>query len=359
MKNTSNNKKIWVDIINPSDALFFGGLVHHSKDTELSITLRQRAETVELASLFGLSGRVIGKDRTQPIQKICSIIIRTLTLLVQAPKHDVSLSFEDASAVVCSKIRRKKSVMFCDNDLKFIQKSNKSQDIDTLLKLAADYIVIPEACYNTFKQHVDEKKLITYNGYKEDIYIANYAPNPDFLKEIPFEHYVVLRPEALGSFYVSEKTSITQQLLTELVNHEFNVVYLPREGNDREYANNSEHIFIPDHALNGLDLCYYSDAVLTGSGTMCREAACIGKKSVSFFPGNNLLSVDQKLVDEKRVLHSRDVGEIVQYLVDNSNDSIYRNNSWEVKNNLITKLVQQVNIPIDICERSEGEIEAP
>jgi len=67
--------------------------------------------------------------------------------------------------------------------------------------------------------------------------------------------------------------------------------------------------------MNGLDLCYYASAVLTGSGTFAREAACMGNKSVSFFPGNSLLSVDRKLVDEGKILHSRDPHEIVDYVL--------------------------------------------
>lgn len=36
--------------------------------------------------------------------------------------------------------------------------------------------------------------------------------------------------------------------------------------------------------------------------------------SVSFFPSSKLLSVDQYFVDQGRVLHSRDVDEIVDYV---------------------------------------------
>ena len=71
---------------------------------------------------------------------------------------------------------------------------------------------------------------------------------------------------------------------------------------------------IPKKALNGLDLCWYSDAVLTGSGTFAREAACMGTPAVSFFPGKRLLSVDQELINEGKIFHSRDVDEIMEYI---------------------------------------------
>ena len=48
---------------------------------------------------------------------------------------------------------------------------------------------------------------------------------------------------------------------------------------------------------------------------MAREAACLGKISVSFFPSDRLLSVDEKLIEEKKIFHSRDPKEIVTYVL--------------------------------------------
>ena len=67
--------------------------------------------------------------------------------------------------------------------------------------------------------------------------------------------------------------------------------------------------------MNGLDLCYYSDAVLTGSGTMAREAACMGKPAVSFFPNKEFLSVDEQLINEGKMIHSRKAQDIGEYVL--------------------------------------------
>ena len=92
------------------------------------------------------------------------------------------------------------------------------------------------------------------------------------------------------------------------------VVYLPREPEDAAFAAGFD-VYIPKQPLNGLDLCYYANAVLTGSGTMVREAACMEKTAVSFFPSKMLLSVDKKLVEDEKIFHSRNPDEIVKYVL--------------------------------------------
>ena len=73
-------------------------------------------------------------------------------------------------------------------------------------------------------------------------------------------------------------------------------------------------IFVPEGPLNGLDVCYYSDAVLTGAGTFAREAAILGTPAISFFAGKKLLSVDVSMIQSKMMHHSRNVNEIMSIL---------------------------------------------
>ena len=124
----------------------------------------------------------------------------------------------------------------------------------------------------------------------------------------------MLRPEALASFYVHGKASLVPALLFFFEVHKIPVVYLPRSEEDKKLAEGF-NAFIPKKPMNGLDLCYYSDAVLTGSGTMAREAACMGKPAVSFFPSKEFLSVDEQLISEGKMIHSRNAQEIGEYVL--------------------------------------------
>lgn len=308
---------IWIDMTNPSHVFFFRALIPELKEHQISVTVRDRAETADLARQFGIPGKVVGTDYRDPLKKSLNMVYRTLELYAGAGEFDYAMAFENGMSMFVSKVKRKESILFCDNDLKFIQKTTRClQDLEMRLKLLADHIVVPKACYPLYSQNCRHSEVIPYDGYKEDIYLADYNPDPNFRDKVPFDNYVVLRPESLGSFYVAEKRSIIPDLLHLFRRENINVIYVPREREDLKYAQGFDEVFMPKTPLNGLDLCYHADAVLTGSGTMAREAACMGKKAVvSFFPGATMLSVDRQLVSEGRIFHSRNPTDIVDHVL--------------------------------------------
>lgn len=309
----STGKNVWIDMINPSDVHFFKSIITDLSEYSICPTMRDRAETVELANHYNINGRVIGTDYRDTFKKSVNMIYRTIDLTTKVTNFDVSLSFENGMCVLASKIHMKPSILYCDNDLKFIQKKSSVQDLETKIKALASYTIVPSVCYDNFKNNYSEDRLISFDGYKEDVYIADYEPDQNFLNELPFDRFVVVRPEALSSIYVEDMKSIVPELLTSIIGDDINIIYLPRDKGDAKYADGT-NVFMPKGALNGLDLCYYADAILTGSGTLAREASCMGTPSVSFFPSEVLLSVDQQLVDEGKMLHSRNIEEIVCYI---------------------------------------------
>jgi predicted glycosyltransferase len=309
----NGSTNVWIDMINPSDVHFFKPLISDLFEYNIFSTTRDRAETVELANRYNINNRVIGTDYNDSFKKVANMIYRTMDLTMKVSAFDVSLSFENGMCVLASKLHMKTSILYCDNDLKFVQKKSSVQDIETKIKSMASCTIVPSVCYDNFKNSYSEDRLMSFDGYKEDVYIADYKPDQNFLNELPFDRFMVVRPEALSSVYVRDTKSIVPELITSLVDNGINVIYLPRDKGDKKYAD-GKNVFIPKNTPNGLDLCYYADAILTGSGTLAREASCMGTPSVSFFPSEILLSVDQQLADEGKMLHSRDIEEIVDYI---------------------------------------------
>ncbi|WP_139136007.1 DUF354 domain-containing protein, partial [Haladaptatus sp. W1] len=123
--------------------------------------------------------------------------------------------------------------------------------------------------------------------------------------------------------YVDAERSLVPNILEGAVGRGFNVVYLPRGRGDEQFAEPypSDRVFVPEQALNGLQLAWHTQCVLTGSGTMAREAACMDKPAVSFFP-NSLLSVDEELVSDEKILHSRNSTSILDYIGSLSSNDI-------------------------------------
>lgn len=311
-------KKIWFDIVNTPQVHFLMGIKRTLEDqSECIITVRDVFETVKLTEKQkGISKdiiKVIGNDfGKKKIAKIFYLLKRFGQIYNANIDFDVSISCGSEEAIWTSALRGKKSIAFGDNDTapqwtygRFV-----------------DYVFFPNAISEEIltKQGISRKKLYLYDGYKEDLYLADYEPDKLFLDSIPFNNYVLVRPENSLANYIKNGNikSITPILLKKLEESGHNIIYLPKYDFDRDFANGVKNIYIPNDPISGLDAVYYSDAVLTGAGTFAREAGCLSVPSVSFFAGKKLLAVDQKMVKDKWVFHSRDAKAIVNYL-DKSN----------------------------------------
>lgn len=348
--------KIWIDFMAPCDVFFFSAIL---KDLPLWVkensviynTARRHAETESLLKDYGIKSNVVGEHNVNSrISQVSSFIARDLKLSYKVPDFDISLSLANIYAIIVSLMRRRPSISVIDNDLIEYERT-LMEKIAAKIHAKATYIIAPEAypVDLTIEKGADPSRVFTFRGYKEDIYIADYKPDPEFLNKIPFESFVVLRPEALYSTYVHEKQSITPDLLRLFTEHEINVIYLPRYSKDRVYLHsvkNKSRVWIPSKPLNGLDLVYYSKAVLTGSGTFAREAACMGQVAVSFFP-DKLLAVDKSLIDQGKMFHSRDPYEIVEYVLKMMDKNIKPSteNSKKVKRefmSILSRILEEV-----------------
>jgi predicted glycosyltransferase len=308
------------------------------------VTGFKRGETAELMKMYRLNGEVFGSDRYNPFLKSLSFASRTFRLLYKAPKARVLLSFENAMPIPAGKLRGAMIILMLDNDLKLVGKKPLFQRIVSKIKKMADYVMVPKVAENIFSEHFEN--VITYPGYKEHIYIADFQPNHNFLKQIPFEEYVVLRPKSLTSLYVLHNGSLVPELLRVFEKEGINVVYLPRNEAEKKLAKGFDNVYVPPKALDGLNLIHYSRATLTGSGTMAREAAVMGVPAVSFFPGERLLAVDIDLVEKKKMLHSRDAEEILNYVLEN----------WrKVRNTNIEKARKVKKFVIEVVRKAISE----
>jgi hypothetical protein len=198
-------------------------------------------------------------------------------------------------------------------------------------------LIIPKSTdFHKFRRFSKKVEIFQFDGFKEDIYIADYKPDPDFFDYIPFKNFVTVRPEALKAEYVPKHVkSIVPDILAGLDESGYSVLYLPRYEEDRAWANPFKNVFIPPEPLNGLDVCYYSQAVLTGSGTIAREAAVLGTPAVSFFPGEELLSVDNEMIKRAWLMHSRDPLEIVEYIKNTKEREVNIERSKNVREEVI------------------------
>ena len=327
-------KTIWFDITNVPHVNFLLPIIRkYEEEFEMVFTVRDFAETKGLfEKRIGKPFLSIGEHQGgNKIKKLLGLFKRIYQLNRQIPDFDIKISLGGDSSSPVAWRRGKMAVTFDDNE------TSPNWMYAPFTDLAFWPRVIDTKRLN--KQHF-RKNLYQYNGYKEDFYLADYQPNLAFLDQLPFEHYVVVRPENIKASYVEGRQSIVPELMKALDAQGYNILFLPRYESDRDYAQGIKNIYIPKEAVNGLDACYYADAILTGAGTMAREAACLGVPSVSFFAGAHLLAVDQSMVDAGKMFYSRDVQQIMQFL-NNSRHSFFTERGGGVSGLERCKQVQQ------------------
>lgn len=332
--------KIWIDIMNTPQVHTLLSIRNMLGDeNEFIYTAREFSETARLLEklLDEPFESIGGHHGKKYINKIIGTVHRFFKVHNKKLEYDLSISNGSENAIWSSFLRGKKSIAFGDND---------TARQWTYARFC-DYAFFPNAISKKLlnKQGLKDRKLYQYKGYKEDLYISNYKPDKEFKNNIPFNNYIVIRPENIMANYIRNKQvkSITPELLKLLTKKGYNILYLPRYDFDKTYADGIKNIFIPEHPINGLDACYYSDGVLTGAGTFAREAACLGVPSISFFAGNKLLAVDKKMIQDEWMYFSREPKEIVSYLSNRRKREPDLIRSKQVYNEVKDKLNQVIN----------------
>ena len=300
--------RIWIDITNTPHVNVLMPIIRHlEKNHELIFTARDFSETLPLLKKNGITpivyGNYKGKSR---VKKMMGLLGRMWTMLFKLPKFDLALSLGGNYTSAIAFLRCKKSIVFSDNDISF-----------KFFSFAmGSYFIFPY--YFKYqkvqkKYRIKDAQIKTFNGFKEDIYIAEFKPDPTFLGQLPFRDFITIRPENLKASYVpKDSTTIVPQLFE--VFKDKNILFLPRYEEEKKYAEGYDNVWYPDGPLSGLDVCYYTQAMLTGAGTFAREAALLGVPAVSFFPSPVFLSVDEAMQELGIEFKSRDPQAIRQYV---------------------------------------------
>lgn len=301
--------KIWIDITNTPHVNTLMPIIRHleAKGHELIYTARDFSETLPLLAKHGIAPIVYGKYKGKSrVKKIIGLLQRMWMLLFRLPKFDLAFSLGGNYTSAIAWLRGKKSIVFSDNDISF-----------KFFSFAmGSYFIFP--FYFKYqkiqkKYRIKDSQIRTFQGFKEDIYIADFQPDADFLQQLPFTDFITIRPENLKASYVPKNSTTIVPALFEVFKDE-NILFLPRYEEEKKMADGYSNIWYPAHPLSGLDVCYYTKAMLTGAGTFAREAALLGVPAVSFFPSEVFLTVDEVMQEMGIEFKSRNAEEIRNYV---------------------------------------------
>src|SRR5687768_12746650 len=178
----------------------------------------------------------------------------------------------------------------------------------------ASRVVVPKAFPEEALRRAGARprKVRRYDGIKEDVYLADFAPDPRFgeaLRErfgidLTRDTLVVVRPPASEALYHRFENELFDELLARLLARPaVKVVLLARGAAQREAVVSrfaAANLFAPREALDGANLVAAADLVVSAGGTMNREAAALGTPAATVYAGR-WAAVDEQLVREGRL----------------------------------------------------------
>jgi uncharacterized protein len=306
MPKSQTGTKIWIDLDNSPHVPLFLPIIEalERREYQVFLTARDSYQVCELLRLHKLSCQVVGRHHGKKwVLKVMGTVSRALQLLPLAlsEKPDLVVSHGSrAQTIVASLLGIPRVLMF---DYEF---SNATGFLNP------DWVFVPDMIpQETIQQSPDH--VLRYPGLKEDVYVPRFKPDPDFRKQLGVQQdelIVTVRPPATEAHYHNPES---EQFLAETLRYLLDqpgarVVVLPRNQNQAKVIRSNwtraidEHrIIIPDTAVDGLNLIWNSDLVISGGGTMNREAAALGVPVFSIFRGH-LGAVDRYLAKVGRLI---------------------------------------------------------
>ena len=307
LKHMAKSKKIWIDLDNSPHVPFFIPIIKEleQRGHVVFLTTRDCFQVGSLADYFKLNHKSIGRHYgSNKLLKVLGTVWRSLQLapIVRSEKPDVSLSHGSRSLILLSSLLRIPTALIFDYE-----------HAKKLPFLKPELGIAPEVINNSDIAKNFKYGIRGYRGLKEDVYASSFVPDSSILKQLDLKEdniVVTIRPPATEAHYHNPKS---EKLFIEVVEFlgsipDVRVVILPRnekKQRDMVYSTwpvwcEERKIIIPDQALNGLDLIWHSDLVVSGGGTMNREAAALGVPVYSIFRGK-IGAVDRYLAESGRL----------------------------------------------------------
>lgn len=298
-------KIIWIDLDNSPHVPFFEPIINelNKRGYITFLTVRDCFQVCGLADLSNFKYQRIGRHYGKNIiLKVAGLFIRSLQLMPAALKAnpDIAVSHGSRSQVITASILSIPTVSINDYE--------HSKEI-----VNPDYMIVPELIPQSDVKYYT-KSVYSYPGIKEDVYAHDFKPDPSIMEELGIndnELIVTVRPPATEAHYHHpDSESLFEETINYLVQQDnTRIIILPRnekkqtawvKNNWSEWCNNGKIIF-PEHVVNGLNLIWHSDLVISGGGTMNREAAALGVPVYSIFRGK-IGAVDRYLSENGRLI---------------------------------------------------------
>lgn len=298
-------KKIWIDLDNTPHVPFFLPIIEElrARGYKVILTARDSYQVCHLLEFHHLScqvmGRHWGKSRILKIMGTCARAAQLLSVAI-TEKPDVAVAHGSRAQTLATLATGIPRISIFDYEF-----------ASAMGFLHPDWAFVPQVIPATVEINA-KKQVLRYPGIKEDVYIGRLEPDTKLKDQLGLSHsdlIVTVRPPATEAHYHNSESELLLDAALDFLmsSPEVSVILLPR--NERQQAGLEKRwaewiakrrIIIPSRAVDGLNLIWCSDLVISGGGTMNREAAALGVPVYSIFRGP-IGAVDRHLAEAGRL----------------------------------------------------------
>lgn len=298
-------RRVWIDMTNSPHVLVLRPIITEleNRGWEVVVTAREFAQTLPLLARFDIPHTVIGRHRGKRMTaKAFGMLSRTAAMVRFGFGKGFSLALSHASndLPVASKLLGIPHVTMFDYEF-----AKLSHSINVRFSAKA---LIPEAIsvealapYGGTPRKVDR-----YPGLKEEYYLADFVPDPAVLEQLGLDTsktIIVLRtPPSMAAYHRMENPIFDDVLRRIAARDDTQAVVLLRTPDQRAGVAdlNASNIVIPTDVVDAQSLVYYADLVISGGGTLNREAVALGTPAYTVFQGI-MGAVDKDLMAQGRL----------------------------------------------------------
>ncbi len=316
-KPVTRKRRVWLDIDNSPHVPFFVPIIKELEkhNIELILTARNMYQVCDLLEFFKLPCKVVGghygKNKLLKVWCNCSRALQ-LVPIAAAQRPDLAISHGSRAQILVCKLLGIPTLMMHDYEY-----SVKTGFLEPNWVLMPDVIPV-----GLMSKRAD--RVLRYPGLKEDVYTPGFEPDPSILSELgisPFDLAVTVRPPASEAHYHNPESDV---LFAETMRRlgstpGLRTIVLPRNARQGQQLRadwsgliSAGRVVIPSAPVDGLNLIWFSDLVVSGGGTMNREAAALGVPVYSIFRGK-IGAVDRyleragrlTLIENAREVHTK------------------------------------------------------
>jgi len=306
--------KIWFDADNGPHVLIMKPLARalQAHGHEVLFTARDRTSTCQLLDHYGFRYKTVGGEFGKgKLDKIRGTLGRAVSLAMAARGWGANVSFGHGSRAlpIASRLLRVPSVTMYDYE--WVN--------PTLFTWGCREILLPDVIDGARCDEAGIRRdaVHGYPGFKEELYLADQPLDPDHVREDlkldPDRVSVLLCPPATNAHYHNpEAEIILEAILTAMSGREdLQLVYLARSQDQLDFLkpHDVRHVIVPRKVYDGPSLIAAMDLMISGGGTMTREAAILGLPSYSFFRGRSG-RVDESLTRRGQLIMLESVADV-------------------------------------------------